>query len=176
VRQSPKESPWSQANRPRATVSWYEAVAFCRWLSQQLGYEVRLPTEQEWEMAARSSDGREYPWGVGYRTGYANVDEKNMKAGPSNLKQITAVGLYPQGASPYGIMDMAGNVLEWCLNKYDTPEDTAIDKTKESRVLRGGSWLFDPEDARAAYRFRNLPGFRSHDGGFRVVCVSPIVR
>jgi formylglycine-generating enzyme required for sulfatase activity len=176
-RQSPEKSRWKQANRPRETVSWYEAVAFCRWLSQQLGYEVRLPTEQEWEKAARSKDGREYPWGDGYRAGYANVDEKSMKAGPSNLKQTTAVGLYPQGASPYGVMDMAGNVLEWCLNKYDNPDDNAIDKTREFRVLRGGSWIGGPELARAARRGWSRPDYRiDYGGGFRVVCVSPIVR
>ncbi|MEW8438530.1 MAG: SUMF1/EgtB/PvdO family nonheme iron enzyme, partial [Candidatus Thiodiazotropha taylori] len=138
-RQSPEESRWNQPNRPRENVSWYEAIAFCRWLSQQLGYEIRLPTEQEWEKAARGTDGREYPWGNGYRAGFANVDENETTAGPSYLGQTVAVGLYPQGASPYGVMDLAGNVWEWCLNKYGNPEDTTIDISDDNRVLRGGA-------------------------------------
>ncbi|MES9852733.1 MAG: SUMF1/EgtB/PvdO family nonheme iron enzyme [Candidatus Thiodiazotropha sp. L084R] len=139
LRQSPEESRWNQPNRPRESISCYEAVAFCRWLSQQLGYKIRLPTEQEWEKAARGTDGREYPWGDGYRAGHANVDEKEEKAGPNYLSQTTAMGLYRHRASPYGIMDMASNVWEWCLNKnkYDDDlEETAIDASGDARVLR----------------------------------------
>jgi formylglycine-generating enzyme required for sulfatase activity len=175
-RQSPKESRWNQLNRPRESVSWYEAVAFCRWLSRQLGYEVRLPSEQQWEKAARGTNGREYPWGEGYRAGFANVNEKRTKAGPSYLEQTTAVGLYPQGASPYGVMDMAGNVWEWCLNNYDDLEETVIDVRGNSRVLCGGAWIGYPVNARAVFRLRPPPNYYYHDGGFRVVCVSPIVR
>jgi formylglycine-generating enzyme required for sulfatase activity len=173
---SPWESSWSQPNRPRETVSWYEAVAFCRWLSQQLGYEIRLPTEQEWEKAARGTDGREYPWGNGYRAGFANVNEKEKKDGPSYLEHTTAVGLYPQGTSPYGVMDMAGNVWEWCLNKNDNPADTTIYETGDIRVLRGGAWLDYPELARSASRSWNPPDLRIFSRGFRVVCASPILR
>ena len=71
----PKDSTWTQPNRPRTEVSWYEAVAFCRWLSSELAMEIRLPTEVEWEKAARGTDGREYPWGDGYLAGFANVHE-----------------------------------------------------------------------------------------------------
>ena len=71
--EAPAEARWDYANHPREMVNWYEAVAFCRWLSHLLGYEVRLPTEQEWEKAARGTDGREYPWGNGYRSGHANI-------------------------------------------------------------------------------------------------------
>jgi formylglycine-generating enzyme required for sulfatase activity len=173
---SPEESSWNQPNRPRETVSWYEAVAFCRWLSQQLGYEIGLPSEQQWEKAARGTDGRKYPWGNGYRAGFANVDEKETKAGPSYLEQTSAVGLYRQGASPYGLMDMAGNVWEWCLNKYDDLEETAIDASGGSRVLRGGAWDRNPEYARSANRSGALPDLRFSPWGFRVVCASPIIR
>ena len=171
---SPGESPWNQPNRPWTNVDWYETIAFCRWLSQQLGYEIRLPTEQEWEKAARGTDGREYPWGDHYREGFANVDEKGVRTTPSQLDQTTAVGLYPQGTSPYGVMDMAGNVWEWCLNKNDNPIDTVIDKTEEYRVLRGGSWFSLPESTRAAGRDGGSPDLRYSYRGFRVVCVSPI--
>jgi formylglycine-generating enzyme required for sulfatase activity len=173
---APEKPSWSQANRPRETVDWYEAVAFCRWLSQQLGYEIRLPTEQQWEKAARGTDGWEYPWGEGYRAGYANVYEKGAKAGPSDLGQTSAVGLYPQGVSPDGVMDLAGNVWEWCLNKYENPEDITIDESGDHRVLRGGAWYDGPENARAADRDGNSPDNRYNGRGFRVVCVSPIKR
>jgi formylglycine-generating enzyme required for sulfatase activity len=173
---SPVESTWNQPNRPRETVTWYEAVAFCRWLSQQLGYEIHLPTEQQWEKAARGTDGREYPWGNGYRAGFANVNEKEKEDGPSYLVQTTAVGLYPQGASSYEVMDLAGNVWEWCLNKHDNPEDTTIDAGGNSRVLRGGAWFVSPGLARSAVRDWNPPDVRDFVGGFRVVCASPILR
>ena len=171
--EEPYDPGWTEPNRPRETVSWFEATACCRWLSDRLGYEVRLPTELEWEKAARGEDGRDYPWGDEYRAGYANVDEKATKAGPTYLQQTTAVGLYPHAASPYGAEDMAGNVWEWCLNRYDNPEQTESGGN-EPRALRGGSWGFDPDFARASFRLRNGPGARGSRLGFRVVCSSPI--
>ena len=154
-------------------MDWYEAVAFTRWLSHELGYEVRLPTEQEWEKAARGTDGREYPWGDGYRSGFANIDEKENKDGPWYLEQTTAVGIYLHDESPFGVKDMAGNVWEWALNKYEHPDYTTPDTSGDSRVLRGGAWLGRPDDARAVDRGRSHPGYRFDGGGFRVLCVSP---
>ncbi|MCG6868366.1 MAG: formylglycine-generating enzyme family protein [Gammaproteobacteria bacterium] len=170
----PETSSWSQPNRPRTNVDWYEAVAFTRWLSAQLGYEVRLPTEQEWERVARGRGGRDYPWGGDYRSGFANVDEKENKIGPWNLEQTTAVGVYPQGASSEGVLDLAGNVWEWCLNKYDKPEVIAADNSGDFRVLRGGSWFLGPGSARAAFRGGHSPDFRYHHIGFRVLSSAPI--
>lgn len=111
---------WEQPNRPRIQVAWVEALAFCCWLTACyrsagiIGAEesIRLPTEAEWEQAAAGGDSREYPWGDGYRVGHANVDESYDKTGPYNLGQTTAVGLYPQGVSPVGLLDCAGNVWE----------------------------------------------------------------
>jgi formylglycine-generating enzyme required for sulfatase activity len=162
-----EKSTWNQPNRPRTDVDWYEAVAFTRWLATQLDQPVRLPTEQEWEKAARGTDGREYPWGNEYIKGYANVSE-------SNLGQTTAVGMFPQGASPYGLMDMAGNVWEWCLNKYEHPKQIEPDTSGDRRVLRGGSWIGNPGLARAVNRYWLDPDFRHYLRGFRVLLSATI--
>lgn len=172
-KQRPEEPNWRQSNRPRETVSWYEAIAFCRWLSVQTGDEIRLPTEQQWEKAARSSDGREYPWGDGFWASYANTSASSSNS-LENLKQTTAVGTYPQGASSYGVEDMSGNIWEWCLNNYDKPDDIDIDSSGDSRVLRGGSWDSVPELVRAPFRSGFSPGYRNLIFGFRVVRVPPI--
>jgi formylglycine-generating enzyme required for sulfatase activity len=170
----PDKPTWPQGNRPRTEVDWYESVAFTRWLTVTLGYEVRLPTDQEWEKAARGTEGLIYPWGKEYQSGYANLDEKASKAGPWYLKQTTAVGMYPHGRSPQGLEDMAGNVWEWCLNKYDHPEIITPDSSGDRRVLRGGSWVYDAGLARADYRRRGSPGARDDYGGFRLLSSVPI--
>ncbi|WP_273703524.1 SUMF1/EgtB/PvdO family nonheme iron enzyme, partial [Candidatus Accumulibacter vicinus] len=151
----PAEPVWDHANHPRETVSWFEAMAFCRWLSQTLGYEVRLPSEQEWEKAARGADGREYPWGE-FVPGHANIDETWGDAGTHHLGRTSAVGVYPQGASPCGALDMAGNVWEWCLNRYDKPSETGPGGTFP-RMLRGGSWYDNRDLARCAVRIHSHP-------------------
>ncbi|MCP4427937.1 MAG: formylglycine-generating enzyme family protein, partial [Chloroflexi bacterium] len=144
-------------NHPRETVSWYQAVAFCRWLSSKLGYEVDLPHEYEWEVAARYPDGRFHPWGNEFNTDRANTDK-------SGIGQTTAVGMYPSGQNPaLGLYDLSGNVWEWCVNKYDEGEDW--------RVLRGGSWYVNQGGARAAYRDPDFPDARLNDNGVRVVVV-----
>ena len=172
---------WDQPNRPRVAVDWLEAMAFCRWLTARchearlIGADllIRLPTEQEWERAARGTHGREFPWGEGYRMGHANIDETYDQAGPHNLGQTTTVGLYPRGASPEGLLDCAGNVWEWCLNRYADPD--GMDTTGDGdRSLRGGSWIDYPAFARAACRSRYFPGGRYNSVGFRLVCACPI--
>ncbi len=174
VRPEPQESNWPQGNRPRTNVDWYEAVAFGRWLSAQLGYEVRLPTEEEWERAARGREGREYPWGAGYRTGYANVDEKNSDAGDWYLQQTAAVGIYPHAASVEGVLDLLGNVWEWCLDKEERSGQVEPDTSGDSRVLRGGSWFINPASARCSLRRGYAPDLRFYGRGFRLVSSAPI--
>ena len=161
-------------NAPRVFVSWYEAVAYCRWLSAALNQDIRLPTEQQWERAASGTQGREYPWGQGYAVGNANCDEVTFDKLPGgvNLRRTSAVGLYPL-TSAEGVFDLAGNVWEWCLNDRVKPENigTAGDA---SRVLRGGSWDGIPQDLRAARRHNTQPGYCYFNIGFRVCRVAPI--
>jgi len=146
LRVTPEIQPFTHdRNLPRVNVSWYDAVAFCRWLSAQVGYGICLPTEWEWQWAAQGPDGRNYPWGNEYIQGYANIDEvaSNTPGGVS-LESITPVDRYPQGASPYGVMDMSGNVSEWCLNEYDDFKNTRLTGGK-GRAVRGGEWGFNSE-------------------------------
>ena len=159
------EQSFQYGNHPREMVSWYQAIAFCRWLSAELGYTVRLPTEQEWEKAARGTNGLKYPYGNEFDSAKANTRE-------TGIGQTSAVGIFPEGATPYGVQDMSGNVWEWCLNKYDNPEHLLVDNSGDWRVLRGGAWGFNHDNARSALRRRQTPDVRNfHSLGFRLVCV-----
>jgi formylglycine-generating enzyme required for sulfatase activity len=166
-RSRPRPS-WTESNSPRETVSWHEAMAFCAWLSHKAGFEIRLPTEWEWERAARGTDGRVYPWGEKYVDGYANTYED-----PHRVGRTSAVGIYPEGASPEGVLDLSGNVWEWCLNEYHKPKRTQRGGIA-SRVLRGGAWANYQDFARADGRLHIGPDGRFNIIGFRVVCSSPI--
>ncbi len=158
---TPGDQAFKFGNHPRERVSWYDAVAFCRWLTSKLGYEVRLPTEQEWEKAARGTDGREYPCGNDFDATKCNTAE-------TGIGQTSALGIFLDGASPYGVLDMSGNVWEWCLNEYRNPDHIQLGGS-ERRVLRGGSWLNDPDGARSAYRFGYFPASRNLNLGFRIL-------
>jgi hypothetical protein len=161
----PQDPSWKQNNRPRESVSWFEAMVFSRWLSAQLGYSVTLPTETQWEKAARGTDGRIFPWGNEYRPGYANCYGAKDDDESFNLQQTTAVGLYPQGDSLFGVADMAGNVWEWCIDDYEMAVDPG---TNIRSVLRGGSWFDAPNSLRSANRFRFSADNRSNFIGFRL--------
>jgi formylglycine-generating enzyme required for sulfatase activity len=165
----------SLENHPVVYVSWKSAAAYCRWLAHVTGKLYRLPTEAEWEKAARGPDGRIYPWGNERDTARYNVYE-------SGKGTTTSVGSYPSGASPYGVLDMAGNIWEWCATKQDKPypynvsEDEWSDnylKERAVRVLRGGAFNFSGSYARCAFRGRlNFDG--AYDCiGFRVVVSLP---
>jgi formylglycine-generating enzyme required for sulfatase activity len=154
-------------NHPAEMVSWYDAVAYCRWLSAKLGFDIRLPTEWEWQQAATGGDPvNEYPWGVGWDVERANTYE-------SRLGRTTAVGMYPHGVSPVGALDMSGNIEEWCLNLLDKPGNMDL-SGPSGRVLRGSAWRFTPLGARACYRDHSDPADRRGYQGFRVWCSSPI--
>ncbi|MBK8540853.1 MAG: SUMF1/EgtB/PvdO family nonheme iron enzyme [Ardenticatenia bacterium] len=179
--EQPGKPTWSGADLPVETVSWYDAVAFTRWLTARLraagdlqaGAEIRLPTEAEWEKAARGTDGREYPWGEGYKAGFANVFELVGAAGTADLMHTTAVGSYPQGASPFGAQDMAGNVWEWTLTEYEGQISDRLTNDRP-RVLRGGSWRDPPGYACATFLHLGYLNARDGRAGFRVVLAAPV--
>ncbi len=158
-------------NHPMVMVTWYEAQAFCNWLGQKLGVDVALPTEAQWERAARGTDGRRYPWEGDLTADHANYDQ-------TGIGTTTAVGIFPKGANPEtGVLDMSGNVWEWCRTKwragYRGQPDDGLQGT-DMRVLRGGAFLGLARYVRCAVRNGDLPNPRGRLIGFRVVA-SPII-
>jgi len=154
-------------NHPVVGVCWYEAVAYCAWLSEQVEYEITLPSEAQWERAARHTDGRVYPWSGDISSDRCNFSETGIDA-------TSAVGIFPGGVAECGAADMSGNVWEWCstvwLENYEKYEDRVSDDLTENgrRVLRGGSWYLNSSGVRAASRNGNVPGYRYGDVGFRL--------
>lgn len=182
-------------NHPVVNVSFYEAVAFARWLSEQFhlqhsrlqvwhkdsspslvaapaSFTVRLPSEPEWEKAARGIVGGKYPWGGDITPEHANYSDTGLNA-------TSAVGCFPKGASPYGVLDMSGNVWEWCstmwtgnYEDYRDKEDNELEG-ESPRVVRGGAFDDAARDVRCAFRYWSYPGGWDWDLGFRVV-LSPV--
>jgi formylglycine-generating enzyme required for sulfatase activity len=169
---------WNVSNYPVIGVSWYEAVAWCRWLTRRLrdigelskDKEIRLPTEAEWEWAGRGPEAHKYPSGSEWTDGTAN----NAAVG---INRTCSVGLFPAGASRWlsesvGVTchDLSGNVWEWTVTKWrdsytERPDDSL--EGKEPRTLRGGSYLSLPQDTRCTRRYRSYPGDCDNNGGFR---------
>lgn len=155
----PGQQWWPVDDHPCENVSWYDAVAFCRWLGAKFGYVVRLPTEWEWQWAAQGSDGRNFPWGNEFETTRANTVERG-------IKRTTPVYDHQSGISPFGAIDMVGNVWEWCLNESDRPGQTEFGG-EARRVIRGGSWK--DQALPIQHRGRTSPDDRRNDLGFRLV-------
>jgi formylglycine-generating enzyme required for sulfatase activity len=181
-------------SHPVVNVTWYDALAYCDWLTERLraweatpeplamllrekGWRVTLPSEAEWEKAARGTDGRTYPWGADPNPNRANYDE-------TGINTTSAVGCFPGGASPYEIQDLIGNVWEWTRSLWGTdwrkptlPYPYNPDDGRENlqaardvlRVLRGGSFLYSQGRVRCACRLRRGPYFRGGYCGVRVV-------
>ncbi len=168
--QGSKSDIAGKGQHPVVQVSWHDAAAFCAWLAAETGLPVRLPTEAEWEKAARGTDGRIYPWGDKWDADRANSRER----GPGDT---TAVGQYsPEGDSLYQIADASGNVWEWVADwfasgYYRTLEDGAQNPTGPAsgkyRVLRGGGWYYDADIVRTAHRLRHSPSLTDNGSGFR---------
>jgi formylglycine-generating enzyme required for sulfatase activity len=150
---------------PVVGVNWYEAQAYCRWLSAVTGRKYRLPTEVEWEKAARGTNGREYPWGNQFTKAKCNTVE-------GRIYTTAPVGLFDT-PSPYGLFDACGNVCEWTANWYHVypggDENASDDFGNKFRVVRGGSWYFDRRHSRCASRDKYLPIAFDTDLGFRAV-------
>lgn len=182
------EQTYKHWDHPREKVSWYQAIAFCRWLSDKLGHDIDLPHENEWEVAARYPEGHKYPWGDNFVSAWANTVE-------SGLGRTSAVDLYSIGFNPaVDLYDMSGNVQEWCRNKYreqvplwgiwpfkrqkpmlyrDIANDAAIDESDAWRALRGGSYRSQWSMAGTTFRSSSSPYSRSNDIGFRVILRNP---
>ena len=169
-------------NHPRENVSWYDAIAFCRWLNSRLNLPellvnlkpqtlgdykgIRLPTDWEWQWAATGGNhDHEYPWG-------AERDESKANTSESGLGRTTAVGMYPTGSAQCGALDLSGNAWEWCLNEFEKLENTGLEG-KSRRVVRGGSWYDYHDYARSTYRINYYPNYRRNRNSFRIVVDPP---
>lgn len=158
-------------DHPVVLVSWTDAMAYASWLSRQTGELWRLPTEAEWEKAARGPDGRIFPWGDVFDVSRANTREGKRWV-------TTPAGAHPDGASPYGAQDMAGNVWEWTGTLYELYPYAPADGRESAenpaqghrrRIVRGGSWVISSGAARAACRSHGPPDHTAEDSGFRLV-------
>ena len=167
------QPPPGKDDHPVVNVNWEDAQGYCRWLSEKLGQEVRLPTEAQWEKAARGDqDQRRFPWGDAW-------GELRCNSSELGLGDTSPVGLFLSSASPAGVLDLSGNVFEWCQSGFKLYPYVAEDGREELlhaglRTLRGGSLNNKLRLSRCACRYvGSLPGSRHDSNGFRVVLVSP---
>jgi formylglycine-generating enzyme required for sulfatase activity len=161
------DKEWNSAEQPVVGISWHEAVAFCHWVSAELQRNILLPTEEQWQYAAQGDDNRTYPWGNDW-----NCENCNNSVKPCKSTTTTSV-LYYEGKinSPFGVVDMVGNVWEWCLTDYmDRVNDINVNATLYT--VRGGSWSNQTIDSfRCDCRDGYGPNLRYSSGGFRICCL-----
>lgn len=175
-------APWANDDHPVIYVNSKDAIAFAQWLSQKEGRKYRLPTEAEWEYAARGTDGRAFPWGDRLDAGhFANFADRRTTFAwrepqiDDGYAETAPVGSYPKGASSFGVEDMSGNVFEWCLDYFEPYRGKPRTNPKPSasgsrRVYRGGSWKSRISTLRASARGFNTPEYLSNDVSFRLIC------
>ncbi len=179
----PYAQTWGRASRPVINVSWLDAQGYTNWLSKQLDQNCRLPTEAEWEYAARAGTTTKYPWGDTASHEHANYGKDEccdgLARGKDQWVNTSPVGSFP--ANDWGLYDMQGNAWEWVQDCYqgsytNTPKDGSAQEVDqcELRVLRGGSWFNGPGDLRSAFRGDVRPDVRYDSVGFRVVCSHPL--
>jgi len=159
--------PQGEEKHPAIYINWKDAKTFCNWISVQTKLKISLPTEAQWEKAARGTDGRIYPWGN-------EKPNKNLANYDGNVRHTTEAGSFLEGASPYGALDMAGNVWEWVSDWYaedyyskSTDRNPTGPNSGDYKLLRGGSWDNNDSSARSASRDRDIPAGRYYYIGFR---------
>jgi formylglycine-generating enzyme required for sulfatase activity len=165
-REKPDDEGWGRGNRPVINVSWHDATAYAEWLSTQTGQKYRLPTEAEWEYAARAGTETKYWWGNEIGSNKANCS--NYSCGDS-FKYTAPVGSFEP--NPFGLYDTAGNVWEWTCSEYSSSYDGSEKSCEEHvslAVIRGGSWSYEPRNVRVTYRDRSSDVYRFDDVGFRL--------
>jgi formylglycine-generating enzyme required for sulfatase activity len=178
----PDPSRFKGANRPVEQVSWFDALEFCRRLSQRTGQRYGLPSEAQWEYACRAGSATPFHFGATLTPELANYDGNHVYGnGPKGTyrEQTTEVASFP--ANGWGLHDLHGNVLEWCEDHWhesynfapgdDQPWLIPAPADDERRLLRGGSWNYFPRGCRSPARFHGRPGYAFYGVGFRVVCL-----
>jgi formylglycine-generating enzyme required for sulfatase activity len=173
-RAKPDDRGWGRGKRPVIFVSFYDAMAYTAWLSEQTGHEYRLPTEAEWEYAARAGTKTRYWWGNRIGQNRAACDGCRAQWGYEALHEMTApVCSFP--ANPFGLCDTVGNVWEWTCSAYEKPyqgkeQQCSFRKNKPNarRAIRGGSWFSKSWQVRVSKRSWNLSDYRRAFVGFRV--------
>lgn len=174
---SPQAALWRQNNpvslkpqfawgsHPRANICWYEATAFCRWLSHIVGLKIRLPNEAQWQRAAQGDDDRQFPWGNRFDQNRCNSKENKMR-------MTTPVKHYSTGVSPFNVYDMAGNVWEWCSNTDPMLSNNHGKQEDISRAVRGGSFISSMQRLNNNFHYYLKPEYRYATIGFRVIIES----
>jgi len=163
-----RDSRWNHPEQPVVGVSWYEALAFCLWLRAVSGENIALPTEEQWQYAAQGDTGRYYPWGSRWDVTCCNNDVDGKGIG-----RTTPVRQYEnKGASIFGVVDMCGNVWEWCLTDFQNKTND-MNNPDARRSLRGGSWTYNNQDYfRCDMRYGDKPLTRNSINGFRIVRIN----
>lgn len=159
---SARASDWKEPDAPKLEVNWFEAVAFTRWMCDRSDLPVRLPTEWEWQWAAVGATSWAYPYGSTFDAAKCNGKE-------SGIGRTSLVGRFAGVETHFGVVDMAGNVWEWCLNEGEIPDNIQLAGV-ENRALRGGSWNNAGAQAAARFRSHRASRTRAFNIGFRVVC------